>query len=200
MGSMRPIDCFDVAGSVASNESWAAIDRNGCGRRNRRPRVGFMTKPCSETPGTADRRVFSPPFDDPQRAMRIARVAAHMAWVDRRLAADEVSAAQGVAAVLGVEEAGAGLLSGGPLPAVAFESSALEAHAREVVYATALWIALADGVLAPTEREALASLARCLRLRPDERERIESLVWPWGGNAGGWERRYAEILEALQRV
>jgi tellurite resistance protein len=135
----------------------------------------------------------------PQRALPIVRVAAHMAWVDRRLVADEVSAARSVAAVLGVETAGAGLLARGPLPTVAFESSTLEAGAKEVVYATALWIALADGVLDPIEREALAGLARCLRLDPERREHIESLVWPWGGNAGEWERRYAGVLTQLEQ-
>lgn len=136
----------------------------------------------------------------PQRALPIVRVAAHMAWVDRRLVADEVSAARSVAAVLGVEAAGSGLLSRGPLPPVSFESAALEAQASEVVYATALWIALADGVLDPIEKQALASLARCLRIEPEQRERIESLVWPWGGNAGEWERRYAGILTQLEQV
>jgi hypothetical protein len=33
----------------------------------------------------------------PERALPIVRVAAHMAWVDRRLVADEVSAARSVA-------------------------------------------------------------------------------------------------------
>ncbi|MFO0713943.1 MAG: hypothetical protein U0353_29070 [Sandaracinus sp.] len=134
----------------------------------------------------------------PHRALPIVRVAAHMAWVDRRLVADEVSAARSVAAVLGVERAGAGVLSCGPLEPVAFESAALEAGARDVVYATALWIALADGVLDRVERAALDALARCLRLDAYQREWIESLVWPWSGSSGEWERRYAGVLLQLE--
>jgi len=133
----------------------------------------------------------------PQRALPIVRVAAHMAWVDRRLVADEVSATRGVAAVLGVEQAGAGLLSRGPLEQVAFESSALEAGSKDLVYATAVWVALADGVLDPVERRALATLAHCLQIDFAQRERIESLVWPWAGNSGEWARRYAGVLTQL---
>jgi len=133
----------------------------------------------------------------PQRALPVVRVAAHMAWVDRRLVADEVSAARSVATVLGVEQASQGLLSRGPIPSVALESSALEAGAREVVYATAVWVALADGVLHPTERDALTDLARCLRLDDEERAHIESVVWPWAGNVGEWERRYVGVLTQL---
>jgi len=133
----------------------------------------------------------------PHRALPVVRVAAHMAWVDRRLVADEVSATRGVAAVLGVEQAGAGLLSRGPLEPVAFESSALEAGSRELVYATAVWVALADGVLDPVERRALATLAHCLGLDAEQCERIETLVWPWAGSSGEWERRYAGVLTQL---
>ncbi len=134
----------------------------------------------------------------PQRALPIVRVAAHMAWVDRRLLAEEVSATRSVAAVLGVEQAGAGLLCRGPLGQLAFESSALEAGAKDLVYATAVWIALADGVLDTVEQRALATLARCLQLEPARTEAIESLVWPWAGNAGDWERRYVGVLTQLQ--
>lgn len=129
--------------------------------------------------------------------IRLVDVAAHIAWADRRLAADEVSAARSVAVVHGAVSEGAGRLAAGPLDPLRFETAALEAGPRELVYATACWVALADGVLATAEREVLDHLGACLRLSKTRREEIETLVWQWSGPAEDWDRRYAGLITQL---
>ncbi len=130
-------------------------------------------------------------------ALRLVDISAYMAWVDRRLDANEISAARGVAVVHGVDRAGAGLLAKGPIDPLSFEIAALESGSRDIAYATAVWIALADGVLGPPERFALDRLAWCLGLERDRRETLEDLVWVWAGAVGEWERRYAGVLQQV---
>lgn len=133
-------------------------------------------------------------------ALRLVDISAYMAWVDRRLDANEISAARGVAVVHGVDRAGAGLLAKGPIDPLSFEIAALESGSRDIAYATALWIALADGVLGPPERYALDRLAWCLGLERDRRETLEDIVWAWAGAVGEWEQRYAGVLQQVRTL
>lgn len=122
--------------------------------------------------------------------------ASFMAWADRRLEPDELAAARGVATVLGLGAAGAGMMSEAT-EAASLDFSGLDARGRELVYATAVWIALADGVLAPAERRALRILEGRLGLTPDRCEDLEDLVHGIGGPGDGWDRRFASVVQQL---
>ena len=136
-------------------------------------------------------------LSDPRRGLHLVQVASDVAWADRRLAADEVAATRGVATVLGVLEPSAGLLLRGPRRLAHAEVSAAMAGCRDVVYVTALWVALADGVLAPAEREVLDALARSLRIDPERREMLDDLVWSRAGTHTDWAEAYASVLCAV---
>ncbi|GAB4207506.1 MAG: hypothetical protein OHK0013_25210 [Sandaracinaceae bacterium] len=130
------------------------------------------------------------------RRLTVLGAAAFMAWADRRLAPDELSAARGVATVLGLGTAGAGMLSRS-VDAASLDFSALDPRGRELVYATAVWIALADGVLEPSERRALRILEGRLGLTPERCEDLEDLVHSLGGPGEGWDRRFASVVQQL---
>lgn len=130
------------------------------------------------------------------RRLSVLEAAAYMAWADRRLAPDELSAARGVATVLGLSTAGAGILSRA-VEASSLDFSALDARGRELVYTTAVWIALADGVLEPAERRALRILQGRLGLTPERCEDLEDLVHGLGGPGEGWDRRFASVVHQL---
>ncbi|MCA9603944.1 MAG: hypothetical protein KC417_18055, partial [Myxococcales bacterium] len=72
-----------------------------------------------------------------------------IAWADGRLHADELSAARAAAAILGLDgphSEGPGLLNRRPaLRRVPIH--ALSDEGRRAVYASAAWMALADGIL-----------------------------------------------------
>lgn len=128
--------------------------------------------------------------------MTVLRAAAFMAWADGRLAANELSAARGVATVLGLSGPGTegpGLLARGPLMPSALAFDGLGRRQRELVYATAAWIAMADGILDVAERRALRILQRRLRLEPEVCDRVEELVYAYAGD-DDWPRRYAGVL------
>jgi tellurite resistance protein len=130
------------------------------------------------------------------RRLSVLETAAYMAWADRRLAPDELSAARGVATVLGLGVAGAGVLSRAKEPA-SLDFTGLDTRGRELVYATAVWIALADGVLEPSERRALRILEGRLGLTPERCEDLEDLVHGLGGPGEGWDRRFASVVQQL---
>jgi hypothetical protein len=131
--------------------------------------------------------------------LTVLEAVAYVAWADGRLAADEVSAARGVATVLGLAGPGTkgpGLLARGPIEPSELELEDLEQRHRELVYATAAWIAMADGVLDRAERRALAVLRERLGLTAERCMELEDLVFPYCGDAE-WDRRYAGIVNEL---
>jgi tellurite resistance protein len=130
------------------------------------------------------------------RRLTVLEAAAYMAWADRRLAPDELSATRGVATVLGLGAAGAGMLSR-TIEASSLDFSALDARGRELAYAAAVWIALADGVLAPSEQRALRILQGRLGLSPERCEELEELVHGWAGPGEAWDRRFASVVHQL---
>ena len=132
-------------------------------------------------------------------AATVLEAAAYMAWADGRIAPEEVSAARGVATVLGVAELGTvgpGMLSRGPVEPAVLSLERLGRRERELVYATAAWIAMADGVVDTAEQRALRILQGRLGLGAERCADIEELVYMHSGE-GDWDRRYASVLNSL---
>lgn len=123
-----------------------------------------------------------------------------VAWADGRLHADELTAARAAATILkldGPESPGPGLLTRRPaLRRVPIH--ALSHQGRRAVYASATWMALADGVLDRRERELLRALQRRLQIDDDARIELEDAVYERGVRLGlEWPDRYAEILDGV---
>lgn len=131
--------------------------------------------------------------------MTVLETVSFMAWADGRIAPDEVSAARGVATVLGLhrrDTGGPGLLARGPIEPEALTLVGLARPQRELIYATAAWIAMADGILDVSERRALRTLQGRLGLSAERCDDLEELVFTYAGE-DDWERRYASILNEL---
>ncbi len=131
--------------------------------------------------------------------LTVLEAAAYMAWADGRLAADELSATRGVATVLGLTGPGSrgpGLLARGPVDVRALQLDDLDDRHRELVYATAAWIAMADGVFVVSERRALRVLQERLGLSRERCSELEDLVFAYCGESD-WDRRYASIMHEL---
>ena len=119
-----------------------------------------------------------------------------LAWADGRLHADELTAARAAARILGLEEEqpGPGLINRRPAMR-RVPIHALSPEGRRAVYASAAWMALADGVLDWRERELLRTLQRRLELDDADRARLEDVVYERGTRLNvSWPERYAEIL------
>ena len=125
--------------------------------------------------------------------MAVLRTAIYVAWADQRLAPSEVSAARGVATVLGVLEQGSGLLSQPPKNPSQLGLGELAEPLRELAYATAVWVALADGILDAEECRQLNGLRDPLKLSAARCGEIEDLVFASNRDDESWEGRYAAI-------
>lgn len=129
---------------------------------------------------------------NPNASMAVLHTAFQVAWADARLAPDEVSAARSVATVLGVIEQGRGLLQ---TPSeMRPEHRAHLDPVRDLAYATAVWMALADGVLDPSECRLLNRLRAELNLTAARAADIEDFVFGRRRSDLGWEDQYAQIL------
>ena len=123
-----------------------------------------------------------------------------IAWADGRLHADELAAARAAASILkldGPESPGMGLLARRPaLRRVPIH--ALSHEGKRAVYASATWMALADGVFDRRERDLLRALQRRLELDEDTRVLLEDVVYERGARLGpAWPERYLEILAEI---
>lgn len=121
-----------------------------------------------------------------------------VAWADGTLHVDEVTVARTAAQVLGVADAlrSERLLRRQRLRRL--PAHAISPEGRVAVYASAVWMALADGVLDRRERDLLRALQRILELGEEERVRVEDNVYALGVRfVGGWRERYAGILVHL---
>lgn len=124
--------------------------------------------------------------------MAVLHTAFQVAWADARLAANEVSAARSVATVLGIYEQGRGLLQAPPEA-----QPELRAHVdpvRELAYATAVWMALADGVLDQEECRLLNRLRVELNLTVERSAEIEDVVFAGRRSDLSWEDQYAQLV------
>lgn len=128
-------------------------------------------------------------------SMAVLHTAFHVAWADARLAPNEVSAARSVATVLGVLEQGRGLLR--TPPSVRPELRGHVDAVRELAYATAVWMALADGLLDQDECRLLNRLREELNLTPTRSAEIEDVVFAGRRSELGWEDQYARIVSTF---
>ena len=119
-----------------------------------------------------------------------------VAWADGRLHADELTAARSAARILGLENTGPGPGLINRRPALRrVPVYALSHEGRRLVYASATWMALADGVFDRRERNLLRALQRRLGLDEGVREHLEDMVYERAVRLHlAWPERYAEIL------
>lgn len=147
--------------------------------------AGLMTHPTTEVLSLTDR-------------VACLHAMSCVAWADGRLHADEVTVARTAAEVLGFDDATRATrlfrrqrLRRLPVHALSYEG-------RLAVYASAVWMALADGVLDRRERELLHVLHRMLGLAEEDGVRVEDNVYALGVRlCGWWPERYAQIIEHI---
>lgn len=132
----------------------------------------------------------------------VLETVSYMAWADGRIANDELSAARGILVALGLADQSSrkGPLFGrGPTPPPTIPAEGIDSRQRERMYASALLIAMADGRIKPEERRALRVLQHALSLSTKRCDEIEDVVFLRAGY-GDWDQRFADILEALDRL
>lgn len=122
-----------------------------------------------------------------------------IAWADGRLHADELTAARSAARILGLENEGLGPGLITRRPAMRrVPIHALTDEGRRLVYASATWMALADGVFDRRERDLLRVLQRRLELDEGVRAHLEDVVYDRAVRLHlAWPERYAEILSEV---
>jgi hypothetical protein len=133
---------------------------------------------------------------------------AAIGWADGELSADEADGIVRAASECGfsleeierIEQATRQRVDLG-----AVDASNLIGLDRAFVYATAVWLARLDGVVEPTEREALAALADRLRLPGDVRATCSSVALAVAERSGSGVARYdflglrKQLFEQLSR-
>ena len=124
-------------------------------------------------------------------------------WADGRMAHTQVRALDQVARVLSADDV-AGRIVRGPRPYDASMFTNLGPASRRLLYALAVWVALADRRVHRRERELLLALASGLDLDPIAVHDIQSLVrevlCDEGVTADGLSRVTAALSEDVSRV
>lgn len=141
-------------------------------------------------------------FDD---RWRIYETLVYMAWGDERLAPSEVTAARVVAEELDLDAdelaPGSRLQAGPPLLGdVGLDH--LPPYARHVAYATAAWMAFADGYEHPAERAVLTTLRHRMGLDEETAFVLESsaLLVSAQGRHTPPRAQYRALLHAIEDV
>ena len=141
-------------------------------------------------------------FDDRRR---IYDTLVYMAWGDERLDPSEITLARVVAEELDLDGHGVAagaVLQGGPPLLGDVGLDRLASGARHVAYATAAWMAFADGYEHPAERAVLTTLRYRLGLDEETAFVLESSALLIGlqGGATPLRAQYRALLHAIEDV